>query len=110
MFELEETIDSFRRGVLEFDCKRMVLSQRKEDGERFEGQGYIRQSPDGTLAFRIYVTKHNAKPLRHLEALLGTKAGEFHSDDAFYELDATGSDGTRWAATRIMPAPNWDAH
>jgi hypothetical protein len=109
MFDLDETIDCFRRGVLEFDCKRMVLSQRKKDGEHFEGQGYIRQSSDGTIVFRIYVTKYEAKPFGHLEALLGTKAGELQSDDAFYELDATGADGTCWAATRIIPAPNWDA-
>jgi hypothetical protein len=32
MFDIDETIDAFRRGVLDFDCKRMVLLQRKEGG------------------------------------------------------------------------------
>jgi hypothetical protein len=109
MFDIDDTIDAFRRGTLDFDCKRMVLAQRKKGGERFEGQGYIRQSTDGTLGFKIYVTQHDAKPFGHLEAMLGFKSGEIYSDDAFYDLDATGHDGTRWTATRILPAPHWHA-
>jgi hypothetical protein len=52
MFDIDDTIDAFRRGTLDFDCKRIVLAQRKEGGERFEGQGYVRQSTDGTLEAR----------------------------------------------------------
>jgi hypothetical protein len=40
---------------------------------------------------------------------LGVKSGELYSDDAFYHLDATAHDGTRWTATQILPAPHWDA-
>jgi hypothetical protein len=47
--DIDETIDAFRRDALDFDCKAMVLSQHKEGGERFEGQGYIRQNPDVPL-------------------------------------------------------------
>ena len=54
MFDVDETIEAFRRGTLDIDCKRMVLAQCKEGGERFEGQGYIRQSADGSLIFKIY--------------------------------------------------------
>jgi hypothetical protein len=101
-------LDAFRRGTLDIDCKRMVLSQHKQGGERFEGQGYIRQSPDGALTFKLYVSQHNAKPLGHLEALVRGKSGELFGDDAFYELDTTAHDGTRWTAARILPAPHWD--
>jgi hypothetical protein len=66
MFDIEETIDAFRRGALDLDCKRMVLTQHKEGGERFEGQGYIRQSDDGALIFKIYVVQHSAKPFGHV--------------------------------------------
>jgi len=108
MLDIDETIDAFRRGRLNFDCKRMVLTQHKEGGERFEGQGYIRQSLDGTLAFKMYVTEYRAEPLGHLTALWGVKAGEIHGDEMFHDLDAVGRDGTRWTATRIMPNPHWD--
>src|SRR5436190_1884822 len=109
MLNPDEAIEAFRQGKLDFDCKRMVLTQRKKKGgERFGGKGYIRQLDDGTLTFKIYVTRHNAKPLGHLEALYRTKAGEVHLDDLYYDLKATAHDGTKWSATRIMPAPDWD--
>jgi hypothetical protein len=109
MLDLDETIDAFRRDILDLDCKRMVLSQHKEGGERFEGQGYIRQSASGALTFKTYVTHHNAKPFGHLEAQLGAKPGKVYGDEMFYDLDATGDDGTHWTATRILPAAHWDA-
>ena len=109
MFDIDETIDAFRRGTLDIDCKRMVLAQHKEDGESFEGQGYIRQADGGAVIFKIYVATHNAKPLRHLEAMFSGGAGKLYRDEAFYDLEATGRDGTRWTATRILPALHWDA-
>jgi hypothetical protein len=108
VLDIDATIDAFRHGAFELDCKRMVLTRRKDSGERFEGQGYIRQSPDGALIFKTYVLQHNAKPFNGLTAGFGVKAGQLHSDEMFYDLDATGLDGTRWTATRIQPACHWD--
>jgi hypothetical protein len=109
MFDIDKTIDAFRRGALDIDCKRMVLTRHKEDGERFEGQGYIRQSDDGALTFKIYVATHNADPYGHFHEMLNGTAGKLHGDEAFYDLEATGHDNTRWMATRILPRANWDA-
>jgi hypothetical protein len=108
MLDVDETIEAFRRGVLDIDCKRMALTQIKEGGERFEGQGYIRQSDDGSLIFKIYVEKADAKPLGHLDAIFNSPAGKLHSDEMFYDLHATAHDGTHWTATRILPAAHWD--
>ncbi len=109
MLNLDENIEAFRQGKLDFDCKRMVLTQRKTNGgERFIGKGYIRQLEDGSLTFKLYVNRHNAKPMGHFEALHSTKAGEIHSDDLYYDLEATAFDGAQWNATRIMPSPHWD--
>jgi hypothetical protein len=109
MIDIEATIDAFRRGAFDLDCKRMVLTRHKNNGERFEGQGYIRQSPDGALIFKTYVVQHNAEPHSDLTAGFGVKAGRLHSDEMFYDLDATGLDGTRWTATRIQTARHWYA-
>jgi hypothetical protein len=108
VLDIDETIDAFRRGFLDIDCKRMVLTQHKEGGERFEGKGYIRQTDDGKLIFKIYVTRYNAKPLGHLEAMVNSSAGKMHSDEVFYDFEAAAHDGTRWTATRILPVPHWD--
>jgi hypothetical protein len=78
MFDIDKAIDAFRRGALDIDCKHMVLIQHKEGGERFEGQGYIRQVDDGALIFKIYVAKHHATPVGYcsaevLEGSIGTR-------------------------------------
>lgn len=109
MFDIDETIDAFRRGTLDIDCKRMVLAQHKEGGKCFEGQGYIRQSDDGTLIFKIYVVQHNAKPLGLFDSMFSGSAGKLHTDEMYYDLDATAHDGTRWTAARILLVPHWDA-
>lgn len=109
MLDPNKVIEAFRRGEIDFDCKRIVLTQRKkEGGERFFGTGYIRQLEGGELAFKLYVTRYRAKPLGHLEALFKTKAGEIHRDDLYYDLKATTYDGVQWIAKRIMPKPSWD--
>lgn len=108
MFDIDETIEAFRRGTLDIDCKLMVLAQHKEGGECFEGQGYIRQADGGALTFKIYVAKHNAEPLGHLKAMFRGGAGRLYGDEAFYDLEATGHDGTHWTATRILLVPHWD--
>jgi hypothetical protein len=57
----DENIEAFRQGQLDFDCRRMVLTQRESKGaERFVGKGYIRQLQDGTLTFKLYASRYNA--------------------------------------------------
>jgi hypothetical protein len=109
MCDIDETIDAFRHGALDLDCTRMVLAQEKEGGERFEGQGYIRQLDDGALTFKIYVVQHDAKPLGHLAAMFSGNTGKLHGDEMFYDLDAIALDGTHWTAARILPMPRWNA-
>jgi hypothetical protein len=75
----------------------------------FEGQGYIRQSDDGTLIFKIYVVQHNARPFGHLEVIPNQSPDKLHIDEMFYDLDATAHDGTHWTAARIHLMTHWDA-
>jgi hypothetical protein len=109
MLHIDETIDTFRRGVIDLDCKRMVLSQHKENGPRFEGQGNIRQNQDGALAFKLYVGKYeNIDPIRYFDAELNAVPGKIYADDRFYDLEAVGHDGTCWTAARILVKFKWN--
>ena len=104
-----ETIDAFRQGVLDLDCKRIVLRQCKDAGEVYEGPGYVRQTPEGALTFKIYVTsRQNVKPLDYFNARLQGIAGQLHGPDLFYDLTANAHDGTVWNATHVLPHFNWD--
>jgi len=106
---IDEKINEFRLGKLDIDCKHMTLIQAKEGGEFYEGQGYIRQTEDGILTFKIYVTKkENAVPFAHLNAQFRSGPGKFYPDDAFYDLTATSFKGTTWTAHRILLNPDWD--
>lgn len=108
MIDVHQTIDAFRRGALDLDCTKMVLQQRKENGPRFEGPGYIRQSEDGTLLFKLYVEgKDKADQTVIFAMLLG--GGELFQENELYDLMATSIDGTTWTAARIVaPRPSWD--
>ena len=102
-------LDAFRRGALNFDCKRMILRQNKEGGACYEGQGNVQQSPDGALIFKIYVTQHNTKPFSDLRDQLSVKSGKIYGDEMHYDLDLTARDGTLWNAKRILPRFSWDS-
>jgi hypothetical protein len=106
---IDEIIDSFRRSAIDLDCKKIILTQHKEGGERYEGPGYIRQAEDGALVYKLYAaTFENVEPLGHLVARFNAGAGKLYGEDMFYDLEAVGRDGTRWTATRILPRIDWD--
>lgn len=110
MTDIDPIIDSFRRGALDLDCSRIVISQRREGGARFEGPGCIRQDEDGALIFKLYVeTKENAGPQVIFNTLIGGASGTLFRDDELYDLSATSVDGANWKAVRIASVhPNWN--
>ncbi|WP_241332481.1 hypothetical protein [Burkholderia cenocepacia] len=104
---LDKTIEDFRTGKLELDCRRMVLSQSAVGGERYEGKGYIRQCADGGLVYKIYVTGHeNASPHEGLIREMGL-VGKVHPDELFFDLVAEVKDGTEIRASRLIPRVSW---
>lgn len=73
------------------------------------GPGYLRQSADGALYFKIYViSRENAHPFDAITSGMKATAGSIPSDGEFYELTAVTHDGTEWRAMKIWPAFNWD--
>ncbi|MBR8034725.1 hypothetical protein [Burkholderia vietnamiensis] len=104
---VDKTIEDFRTGKLELDCRRMVLSQSTEGGERYEGKGYIRQDADGGLVYKIYVTGHeNASPHEGMIREMSL-VGKVHPDEHFFDLVAEARDGTEIHASRLIPWVCW---
>ncbi|MGN4149527.1 hypothetical protein ACS0Y3_03875 [Burkholderia gladioli] len=105
---IDKTIEDFRLGKVNLDCKRMLLSQNKEGGERYEGKGFIKQTEDGVLVYKLYITKvEHATPFDHLAIKLNG-LGTLHNDEMYYNLTAETYDGTTVSATRISPNISWD--
>ncbi len=108
MVNIDKTIENFRLGKVDLDCKQMVLSQNKEGGERYEGKGYIRQADDGVLVYKLYITKvENATPYGHF-ANMSSQLSTLHDDEIYYNLAAETYDGTKVTATRIYSDVSWD--
>ena len=109
MLNYEETIDEFRKGDLEIDCRAMTLTQRKINGEVYTGKGYIRQAESGALQFKLYVVEtSNVTPFESFSRHLSIQAGTLHPEEVFYDLSATTHDGTMWAAEKLLPSFSWD--
>lgn len=106
--KIDTTIEIFRLAQLDLDCRRIVLTQNKEGGARYEGKGYIRQTPDGVLVYKLYVTSYeNVTPHGSLETYL-SHIGKIHPDETFFNLEAQTRDGTTVRASRLFPKPSWD--
>ena len=106
---IEETIDAFRCAALDLDCKEMVLRQCADPGEVYRGPGYIRQTPEGALEFKIYVTaRENVRPGASFNARLKGVPGKLYAPELYYELTAVHRDGTTWTTPRFIPIFHWD--
>jgi hypothetical protein len=100
--DINGTIDAFRKGTLDIDCQIMTLRQRKENGEILEGAGYIRQKPDGSLHFKIYVScVINPRPHGMFDRLSEIRAGKVIQEEAFYDLTARTA-GHTWISERML--------
>jgi len=107
--DFAEIIDIFKQSAFDTDCKEMVLTQNKNGGASLKGPGYIRQSADGTLIFKIYVSeRENINPSDHINERFGGLPGKLLADGRFYDLAAIGHDDTRWTAQRVLPSLSWD--
>ncbi|MCW3605197.1 hypothetical protein [Burkholderia cenocepacia] len=105
---IDKMIEDFRLGNIDIDCRRIVLAQDKEGGERYEGKGYIRQNSDGVLVYKLYVAKHeNATPHSTLQNYF-SHIGKIHPNETFFSLEAEAKDGTKLRASRFFPHASWD--
>ena len=74
-----EIISAFKQRTLELDCVHMVLTQNTDNSPiAYTGKGYIRQTSDDQLSFKIYVAEAgNTDKVRDLNEMLENKPGKF---------------------------------
>lgn len=94
---------------LEIDCIEITLKQNDAtDPILFKGKGYIQQTDKDTLRFKLYATETvNIDWVSHFNSLHSLKCGELYTESHYYTLTATTTDGTIWAADRVIPSCNW---
>lgn len=97
-----EELIAFRKNSWLADCPRMVLkSQANQNPTTLYGSGFISQSSDGRLQFKIYVTRERAAS--NSDFLDSITAGEVIPEQCFYAFRATDSTARVWHAERLLP-------
>ena len=104
MVDFEKIVDSFKKGTFETDFKEMVLIQNKIGGVRFEGKGYVRQSENRLLNFRLYASKQETIQASYsAHENQDSTPGKLILEDRYYDLILVGYDDTRWKAHHVFP-------
>jgi hypothetical protein len=106
-----EILSAFKLRTLEMDCVDMALVQSADASSiSYKGKGYIRQTSEDFLTFKIYATETtNTDASRHLKEFFTAKSGRLFRDNEYYRFVAITSDGTKWTADKVRPIVNWGA-
>jgi hypothetical protein len=97
-----DEIDKLRNGSWELDCSLIRLRPNSPDQEAFEGPGYIKNTSDGQILFKLYSTKP-LKPGLGLKWSEKRQRGKLIPDELQYTLSATDINGRHWEAEKILP-------
>jgi hypothetical protein len=95
-------IDKLRNGSWELDCSLIRLRPNSPDQEAFEGPGYIKNTSDGQILFKLYSSKP-LKPGLELKWSKKRPRGKLIPDELQYTLSATDIEGRHWEAEKILP-------
>jgi hypothetical protein len=111
---IDDAITALKSGKFEIDCIAMTLTQNSgENAPTFCGNGYIRQDAAGAIQFKLYANSFaNTDSFSMLREISDFIPGTLVPDISYYELRATGTDGSVWTSTYVMPDINWarDSH
>jgi hypothetical protein len=95
-------IDKLRDGSWELDCSLIRLRPNSPDQEVFEGPGYIKNTSDGQIFFKLYSSKP-LNPGLGLKWSEKRQRGKLIPDELQYTLFATDIGGRHWEAEKILP-------
>lgn len=107
---LDEIKSSFAKNSLHVDLADIRLTQNlpQEDAIKFIGKGYIRQTPDGKIIYKLYTTEvHNTDWIKHLGSYSNIKSGDLFKEDSYYSFEALDYSGNQWIAERVLISVDW---
>lgn len=90
-----------RENRFHLDLLDMVLVRRGYPDDVYRGTGFIRQSAEGKMEYRIY---DRESQLSFGNTFLSLGVGASIPDDRFYDLDAHDMRGRTWNAARTLPS------
>src|SRR3546814_14135113 len=82
----------------------LVQNKPRKEAISYKGRGYVQQTDDDILTFKIYTNEtQNTDFITNFKLLNKTKSGELYADDSFYILSGIAADGTAWKAEHVLP-------
>jgi hypothetical protein len=108
----DRIISDFEQGKFHIDFLEMSLVQNKVDTKPviYKGKGYIHQTDDDVIAFKLYANETlNTDFVVHFNRLNEIQSGELYSDDSYYTLSAIAGDGAVWKAEHVSLHCVWHA-
>lgn len=106
----DRIISDFKQRKLHIDFLEMSLVQNKPGKEAisYKGKGYIQQTDDDVLTFKLYADETtNIDLAASFNSFNKVKSGELYSDDSYYTLSGIAVDGASWRAEHVLPNCNW---
>jgi hypothetical protein len=92
--------DQVKENRFHLDLLDIVLTRRGHPDDVYRGPGFIRQSAEGKMEYRIY--DRVRKPSLDIP-VLSLSVGAPIPDDHFYDLEAHDMRGRTWRAERTLP-------
>jgi hypothetical protein len=90
--------DQVRENRFHLDLLSMVLVRRGDQSDVYRGPGFIRQSAEGMMEYRIYDRVRESS-----FELLDLSVGDSIPDERFYDLEGHDIRGRTWRASRAFP-------
>ena len=106
----DRIISDFEQRKLHIDFLEMSFVQNKPGKEviSYKGKGYIQQTDDDILTFKLYVNETlNTDFVASFNCVNKIQSGELYSDDSYYTLSGIAADGVVWKAGHILPNCHW---
>jgi hypothetical protein len=107
----ERIVSDFKQRKLHIDFHELTLVQNKPGikGISYKGKGYIRQTDEDILTFKLYSNEtHNTNWADNFNRHNRIEAGKLYSEDSYYKLTGVAVDRTVWSAERILPKSTWN--
>ncbi len=106
---MNKFVEDLRQRKLQIDFTELKLVQSKATNPvSYTGAGYIRQTDDDLLSFKLYsVHFANTNCVPDLKRLGRFVSGTLYDDEDYYTLTGTAVDGTTWVAEKVLPHADW---
>lgn len=106
----EQVISDFRQRKLYIDFFEMSVVQNKsgEEAISYKGKGYVQQTDDDIITFRLYANQTlNTDLVASMNDLNKTKSGEIISGESYYTMSGVAADGAVWRSEHVLPYCDW---